>query len=172
MVLIMENEHEAIEWYENKKKYMKDWREKNKDKINQKAREAYSIKKESVNQRRRELYDINKEKKQQYYIDNKDRILQLRHNSKLRTKNSHLQNRYGITLEQFNKMLLEQQNKCYICFVHIDETQKKQLCIDHCHNTGKVRKLLCTKCNTALGLVSENKEILYKMINYIDEHQK
>ncbi len=167
----MENEQEAIEWYEKNKKYMKEWREKNKDKINEKAREAHNKNKEIRNQRQRELYQINKEKKQQYYIENKDKILALRNKHKLRTKNSHLQNRYGITLEEFNKMLIQQQNKCYICFVHIDETQKKQLCIDHCHNSGKIRKLLCTKCNTALGLVGENKEILYKMINYIDEHK-
>jgi hypothetical protein len=168
----MENEQqEATEWYNRKKEYMKAWREKNRETLNEKARERHNINKDKRNKRQRELYQLQKDKKQKYYVENKERILELRHKDKIRTKNTHLQSRYGITLEVFNQMLVEQESKCYICSVHIDETPKKRLCIDHCHNTGKVRKLLCTKCNTALGQVSENTEILKKMITYINEHK-
>ncbi len=167
----MENEQQAVEWYEHKKEYMKEWRKKNKDALNEKARQAYNAKKEAIQQRRRELYQLNKDKKQQYYNDNKERILSLRQKNRKRTKNNHLQSRYGISVEDFEKMLVEQQNKCYICYIDVQETIKKRLCIDHDHDSGKIRKLLCTKCNTALGLVAENIQILENMITYISEHK-
>lgn len=170
----MENElQETTEWYNRKKEYMKAWREKNRETLNEKARERHNKNKEKRNKRQREIYQLQKEKdkKKKYYVENKDKILELRHNDKIRTKNTHLQSRYGITLEIFNKMLVQQESKCHICSIHIDEAPKKRLCIDHCHNTGKVRKLLCFRCNTALGQVSESTEILKKMITYINEHK-
>jgi len=43
------------------------------------------------------------------------------------------------------------------------------LSVDHNHKTGKIRGLLCTKCNTALGIMEENKELMLKLINYLME---
>lgn len=76
---------------------------------------------------------------------------------------------HGITVEQFDKMFKDQNGRCYICNVaHQDNNQG--LAIDHCHTTGKIRKLLCGKCNRGLGHVDESVEILEKMISYIKEH--
>jgi hypothetical protein len=57
---------------------------------------------------------------------------------------------YGITLEEYDAMLLAQNGCCYICKRHWSSF-KKSLAVDHCHVSGKVRKLLCAKCNTAVG---------------------
>lgn len=77
-----------------------------------------------------------------------------------------LKRNYGISLEQYNNLLKEQNGCCYICK---ELPSKKQLAVDHCHTTNKVRKLLCSKCNTALGLVNDNPEILKTMILYLTE---
>lgn len=71
--------------------------------------------------------------------------------------------KYNISVEDFHKMKIEQNNKCFIC----EETTTK-LVIDHCHQSGNVRKLLCSNCNFALGMVKENINTLNNMINYIN----
>jgi hypothetical protein len=73
--------------------------------------------------------------------------------------------KYNIHPEQYEKMNAEQLSKCFICGFRSD-----RLHIDHCHDTGIVRKLLCSNCNTALGLMKENKENILKLINYLDKY--
>ena len=51
-------------------------------------------------------------------------------------------------------------------------TIKKKLSIDHCHNTKKIRGLLCHYCNMALGLFKDNTDIMQKAIEYLKTHQK
>jgi hypothetical protein len=63
----------------------------------------------------------------------------------------YLKKTYGITLEQYNKLLVEQNYSCYICQKSITEF-KKRLAVDHNHKTGEIRGLLCMWCNKALGL--------------------
>lgn len=92
------------------------------------------------------------------YIRNKDRYTDYEYRKK-----------YGITLAEYYEMLEDQAYKCYICGVGQDEVTKK-LSVDHHHDTGKVRKLLCVSCNTALGHVKENIDIMKKMIDYVEEH--
>ena len=53
---------------------------------------------------------------------------------------------------------------------HRDITNKK--CIDHCHNKEKIRGVLCNNCNTALGLVGDNVEILSKLIQYLEQSEQ
>lgn len=65
--------------------------------------------------------------------------------------------RYGITLEQKQKMFDKQQGCCLVCGRHATEL-KSPLCIDHCHYTGKVRGLLCYGCNTGLSYYEKHKE--------------
>jgi hypothetical protein len=80
----------------------------------------------------------------------------------------HLKSRYGITLDTYNLMLKEQKNCCAICNKHTDSLRRR-LSVDHDHETGEVRKLLCDHCNTALGLVQENEEIIISMLSYLKE---
>ena len=83
-------------------------------------------------------------------------------------KNSHLKNRYGITLSQYNTMFREQKGCCKICGTH-QTNLTKSLNVDHCHTTGEVRGLLCHSCNTMLGLAYDNKQILKNAIEYLKE---
>ena len=80
-----------------------------------------------------------------------------------------------ISLEQYQKMLEAQDNKCEIC--GLEEICKdpkhdrvRRLSIDHCHRTGNVRGLLCHSCNTAIGKFKDDIELLHKAIRYITQH--
>lgn len=83
-----------------------------------------------------------------------------------RTKNNDLKRNYGITLQEHQQMFENQNGVCAICKNPGDGRWKK-LCVDHCHTTGKVRGLLCKRCNIALGEVGDNISTLQKMIEYL-----
>ena len=70
---------------------------------------------------------------------------------------------YNITAEQFNALLKGQNNLCAICV----STFKKTPHIDHCHATGKVRGLLCYKCNIGIGLLGDNADICEAAAYYL-----
>ena len=80
-----------------------------------------------------------------------------------------LKSKYGVTREWFDKQLKAQDGCCAICGKHYTE-QKRRFAIDHCHKTGKVRKLLCSKCNTGLGQFNDSVEILEQALNYLKEN--
>lgn len=82
-------------------------------------------------------------------------------------RNRDLLRLYGITTEQYNDMLEYQNNKCKIC--ETEHTDEKYLHVDHCHDTMKVRGLLCGKCNTGLGLFNENIKLFIKACDYLKE---
>ncbi len=82
---------------------------------------------------------------------------------------------YGLTLEEKDKMYVEQQGCCAICGIPeslITQGNNKRLGVDHCHRTNKVRGLLCTNCNLALGMFSDDKEILKNAILYLDKYHE
>lgn len=90
---------------------------------------------------------------------------------KKKTRKYKLASRYGISVEQYEDMLKEQDNSCKICGKHEDE-ELHSLAVDHCHDTGKVRSLLCMSCNTGLGLFKDNKELLIKAQDYLEKHKE
>jgi hypothetical protein len=70
--------------------------------------------------------------------------------------------KYNISKEDFDLLLQNQKGLCGICNEHLIDPQ-----IDHDHTNGKIRGLLCRKCNIALGLFKDNQEILKNAINYL-----
>lgn len=76
-----------------------------------------------------------------------------------------LKYRYGLTLEDYNKKLLEQDGVCAIC--NRPETIRKNLCVDHNHSTGQIRGLLCDSCNKSLGGFNDSEKTLLDAINYL-----
>ena len=78
-----------------------------------------------------------------------------------------LKEQYGLTKEQYQQMLSKQNNKCEICQTSLTE---KNTHVDHCHKTGAVRSLLCSRCNQGIGLFDEDLERLNRVIAYIKEH--
>ncbi len=80
-----------------------------------------------------------------------------------------LQREYGITLAEYDDMFENQDGLCAIC-----ETPQtgKRLAVDHCHVTGKVRELLCFRCNATIGQVDDDIDMFLKMITYLQKHKK
>jgi hypothetical protein len=84
----------------------------------------------------------------------------------IRSQDSYLKRNYGVTLEEKNKMIQDQGNKCGLC--GNDFVNKKDTHLDHCHASGKVRKVLCGSCNVGLGYFKDNPELLKKAAEYIE----
>lgn len=84
-------------------------------------------------------------------------------------RNAALKKNYGITLEDWNKMFEEQHGCCAICGTHQSELDRK-LSVDHNHDTGEIRSLLCDACNQVIGRVKENIIVLLNMIDYLKKH--
>lgn len=80
-----------------------------------------------------------------------------------RARNTELKHQYGITFEQYREMLSQQDGRCAIC-----GTSKEKLVVDHNHQTGKVRKLLCHLCNALIGYAREDISIIASAISYLE----
>ncbi len=86
-------------------------------------------------------------------------------------RNVNYKHRYGITLEDYDNMLKEQGGCCAICGSSDSKCHgRMNFAVDHCHETGKVRGLLCNDCNRALGLFQDSSEILDKAVKYLETH--
>jgi len=75
--------------------------------------------------------------------------------------------KYGLTSEQYDEILTKQNFSCAICKEHMSGF-KQALAVDHCHSTGKVRGLLCTGCNTAIGSMKDDTERLRNAVAYLE----
>jgi len=84
---------------------------------------------------------------------------------KQRRREHHLTNAYGITLEDYDALLATQGGVCVICHNGTDEP----LHVDHDHTTGKVRGLLCSNCNTGIGLLKDDPVRLRAAADYLEE---
>jgi hypothetical protein len=139
----------------NKKKidYLKNWYLQNKEKILLRNKKRYELKKEEI-----------RIKGKEYRLKNKEKVAKQKRNGKLKYC-------YGITLDQYNQMLEAQKGVCAIC--GLLETRKSSngsytLSVDHDHKTGKIRGLLCHRCNNCLGTLKDDVYILQSAINYLN----
>src|SRR3972149_7896952 len=73
--------------------------------------------------------------------------------------------KYGITVEEYNAIFKSQRGKCAICGRQPDGRWKR-LFIDHKHASGKIRGLLCIRCNRAIGLIRDDPEIARGLVKY------
>lgn len=152
---------------EHIKEYQKQYRLINKEKLKQQTKK-YS------EQYRKENKDLIKERSILYRNKNREEILKKQkeyrntHQEKFKqqTRNADFKKKYGITIEDYNKMFDLQKGKCAICGSHQDNL-KFVLCVDHDHTTGKVRGLLCHNCNAGIGNLKDNIDLLSKAIEYL-----
>ena len=84
-----------------------------------------------------------------------------------------LKQRYGLSPDEYQSILANQNFTCAICEVEISHaleyTAKRSVVVDHNHETGEVRGILCSKCNLVLGHARESTDILYRAIVYLSE---
>ncbi len=134
--------------------------------------------------------DVSKEKRRVYKkawtLKNRDRILEVarawRRKNKIKRsyqarlryqKNSQKEldrirfNKYGVTGNKFREIFKKQSGKCPICNRGIT----KNLSVDHNHATGKIRGLICNKCNLAIGNAEDSPDRLRAMANYLEKNK-
>lgn len=122
--------------------------------------------------------DILQAHKKDYYNKNKNSIglkQKVRNKSnpektKEKARKANLR-KYQLTLAQYDDMHLKQDGRCAICRVPQCDLKYK-FSVDHDHVTGKVRQLLCVKCNSVLGLSGDSVDRLQLAINYLKKHGK
>lgn len=89
---------------------------------------------------------------------------------KLSSANTKLKRRFGIDINKYNEMLKNQDGKCLICGA-TESIFGHKLAVDHCHETNKIRGLLCKSCNVGLGHFRDNIENLQKAAEYLKNHE-
>lgn len=127
--------------------------------------------KERARRNSKRWYEANKEKAKQRALqwrkDHPEKVEKLLKKSYEKNKEKYRENRYkrkfGINMEVYKIKFEKQKGLCEIC----NKPSSLNLAVDHCHKTGKIRDLLCTACNRALGLFKEDKISLLKAIEYL-----
>lgn len=161
-----------------KQLYMKQWREKNKEKITIYQQQYSKKNKDILQEKAKERYQENPEKyvianrkwreKNREKIRIKDKIRKSRPEIKLKNRNYNLMKYYGVTLEEWNNLFTKQGECCAIC--KSPTTNGTGWHTDHDHKKGKVRGILCSPCNIAIGHFKDNIEALESAIIYLSEN--
>jgi predicted restriction endonuclease len=156
----------------------KQYHQDHKAKRNAGSRKYHHDHKVEINARHKRHCDERKDevavKNALYRLGHKDEIAAYQkqyrqdHKAELAARNREdkLIRKFGIDLEQYNQMLTAQDGRCAICGSHQNE-YKKAFAVDHDHNTGKIRGLLCHKCNSLLGHAKDDIEILRSATRYL-----
>jgi hypothetical protein len=98
------------------------------------------------------------EESKAYYAKNKKALLEKALNRTLA--------RHGITADAYRAMLTQQGGGCAICK---KKKERRRLSIDHCHQTGQVRGILCDTCNRGIGLLGDSPELLQAALGYLTQ---
>ena len=92
----------------------------------------------------------------------------------LSSRERNLKHKYGVDLEWYEKQFKKQKYSCAICESKVNKTTGNRefwnFSVDHCHDSGKVRGLLCNNCNRALGLFQDNPKLIRKAADYVETH--
>lgn len=98
---------------------------------------------------------------------------QWRNKNPEKSKNLDLKKLYGITLQEYETRLAEQNSVCAICGGKETTKDKdgapRRMPVDHCHKTGRIRGLLCTQCNRGLGMFGDDRERLLAAAKYLEK---
>ncbi len=86
-------------------------------------------------------------------------------------RRSHLRLKYGMTLEEYDEMLSSQGGVCAICQGQAQDSRGFKPHVDHCHRTGRVRGILCGRCNKALGQFKDDPKLIRSALAYLLRNQ-
>lgn len=103
--------------------------------------------------------DAIRARSKKWYEENKERAKALNRAIRIRA--------YGISVEQYDQMLLAQDKCCALCARILSD----RICIDHDHATGIVRALLCVSCNSGLGDFQDDPELMRRAAEYVERHR-
>jgi hypothetical protein len=140
--------------------YDKRYRKINKEKIKIRNQRYVKEHRKEINARRRKYNERHREevnvKAREYHMKNK-----------VKENFQDKRRKYGLTFEQIDALLIQQDHKCAICGKELKETNRH---IDHDHLNKRVRGILCNKCNLGLGLFNDNIELTKKASEYLIRH--
>ena len=95
-----------------------------------------------------------------WYRENRERVL-----------SGHRLRKFGLTAEDYERMLAAQDHRCATCGrADTGRRDRERFAIDHCHTTGRIRGLLCNKCNTGIGLFCDDPDLLLKAAAYLQRN--
>lgn len=151
----------------NKKEYYQKYYNANRERIRERAKKYYQNNKDKLYNIMKKYREKNseyiKESHKQYYLDNKRRCREINRNNACKRK-------YGISYQQKQEMILAQNHKCLCCGEALEKLPSNCIHVDHDHITGKIRGILCRRCNAALGFVGENVKIAFKLYEYVRKY--
>ncbi len=139
---------------EDRSEYNSAYREENKDRLKQQSKKHYSENSEYYKEKARCWKASNAVKK------------------KILDRKYHLKHKYGITIEQYESMLESQNGLCKLCgkpeWIKANFSEDiRLLSVDHCHDTGRIRGLLCGNCNTAIGILGDTEQSIERVYKYM-----
>jgi hypothetical protein len=126
--------------------YQQEYRLKNPERIKEYERRKYQKHKEAIKARNKDWAQRNREKVNAYQ------------------RRKWRRRQYGISEEYYQDMLEKQNGRCAIC----GQRPKRILSVDHCHNTERIRGLLCHFCNAGLGMFKDSKALLNSAVSYLE----
>ena len=130
------------------------------------ARQYIQKNRKEHNTRNKNWRDKNKEYGSEYQKEYRKKNAEI---IKIKKRDYVLRKAYGLSTEKYNEIFERQNGKCAICNKHQKELSRP-LNVDHCHNTNKIRDLLCDRCNLTVGYVENcNIDII---LQYINKHRK
>lgn len=140
--------------------YRKGYRQSNIERERQRDREVDARRVDSRKTYRAGRARVISEYSQSYWKRNAERLRLLR-----------IEREFGLSPEDYGRILEAQEYKCAICLTPESEMGRR-LSVDHCHDTGRVRGLLCTQCNTSIGMLKESPEIIARAARYVRRSKK
>jgi hypothetical protein len=160
------------------------WKEENPEKIKEASDKYYRTHKEEILKREKiqrknhaEYYkNYNEEyrKGKEKYFKNYGKKYRDSHKQELflKARARIIKQKYGITLDDYEYRLSLQEGKCAICKCGVENNYGRNLAVDHNHETGELRGLLCVDCNRALGLLQDNINNVQSAFSYLAQYNE
>jgi hypothetical protein len=148
----------GISQKDDKAEYLRRWKEANKDKVSEHGKRTYSKHHDERVLKNREYYNKNREEIQ-------EKVREKRKEDPLRYKEHNLRSDHDMSLKAFVGLFMSQDCRCAICQTPFQNYQSA--CVDHDHQSGKIRALLCSKCNMAIGLFQDDFRIVREAARYL-----
>lgn len=147
----------------------REWQQANAERRAEYMREYYKRKPDKFKRTPEQQAEHNRRRRERYASDPeyRERVKKQAERTPEQRRAILLRKSYGISVEQYDAMLAEQGGGCAICGVEFGDKGGRRLAVDHCHDTGAVRGLLCSNCNQGLGKFGDDIARLERAIMYL-----